>query len=355
MHYIEYVSVKSNILDGLIVVISMIELIFLDTTSLTAFRSIRIFRMFRVLRVVRLLRSLKFMEIIIDILMEKFTSFIYLFLITFIFLLMYALIGSQLYAGKINPDLGFKENFDNFYYSFLSVFQLLTLINTLDLQVIMLNTEVYRGLTMLFFMSVTIIGNYVFLNLFIGILINGFLSKLGAEEEEENELETEKTKQNEANNLQLLSIKEIYDEEELLNKLISKKKQQKDYFEGIECEESLFLFSKKFILRRILNRIVISNKFETLILITIMVSSVKLALDTYDTLGDSSQLIDLLLNIIFVSEAAFKIIAFGFFFDKGSYLRNSWNILDFFIVIISIIDMTSTDFNLSFQKVSFFH
>ena len=40
-----------------------------------------------------------------------------------------------------------------------------------------------------------------------------------------------------------------------------------------------------------------------------------------------------------------KIIALGFAMDKGSYLRDSWNRLDYFIVMTSIIDMmlTSTD------------
>lgn len=330
---------------------SLIELFLLDTTALSAVRSIRIFRMFRVLRIVRLLRSLKFMEIIIDILVEKFTSFIYLFLLTFIFLLIYALIGTQLYAGKVNQNLGFTENFDSFYYSFLSVFQLLTLINTLDIQVITLTAEVYRGLTMLFFMSATIIGNYVFLNLFIGILINGFLSRLGIDQDEE-ELEKENIQKKDVENLHLLKKHQDLDEDELLNEIISNKISERDMYSEVTCQESLFLFSKKNKIRKLLFKFVSSNKFEIMILTTIIISSLKLALDTYDLLGVESDIIDKTLNIIFICESAFKIIAFGLILDNGSYLRTSWNVLDFFIVITSIIDMSLIDFDLSFQKVT---
>ena len=37
---------------------------------------------------------------------------------------------------------------------------------------------------------------------------------------------------------------------------------------------------------------------------------------------------------IFTLEAMLKIVALGFLFHSGAYLRNAWNILDFIIVII---------------------
>ena len=41
----------------------------------------------------------------------------------------------------------------------------------------------------------------------------------------------------------------------------------------------------------------------------------------------------------------------GLVMDDGSYLRESWNVLDFFIVASSIIDMSLTGVNLPFIKV----
>ncbi|KAK7799847.1 hypothetical protein U0070_011581 [Myodes glareolus] len=36
---------------------------------------------------------------------------------------------------------------------------------------------------------------------------------------------------------------------------------------------------------------------------------------------------------IFCFEAGIKIIALGFVFHKGSYLRNGWNVMDFVVVL----------------------
>jgi voltage-dependent calcium channel N type alpha-1B len=57
-------------------------------------------------------------------------------------------------------------------------------------------------------------------------------------------------------------------------------------------------------------------------------------------------------NAIFILEALFKIIRMGFVFDKGSYLRDGWCILDFLIVLSSIVDMSFTGIDLFFVKVS---
>ena len=56
-----------NIFDGLIVLLSIFETVFLSggNKAVSAFRAVRIFRTFRVLRVTRLLRSLEFMAKII--------------------------------------------------------------------------------------------------------------------------------------------------------------------------------------------------------------------------------------------------------------------------------------------------
>jgi hypothetical protein len=46
-----------------------------------------------------------------------------------------------------------------------------------------------------------------------------------------------------------------------------------------------------------------------------------------------------------------KIVARGFIVGEDSYLRNSWNRLDFFIVCISILDMILSGINLSIIKL----
>ena len=52
--------------------------------------------------------------------------------------------------------------------------------------------------------------------------------------------------------------------------------------------------------------------------------------------------LDYIFNILFTIEMCVKIISLGFFMDSGSYFRDSWNILDFIIVIASLLDMVLT-------------
>jgi len=56
---IEYLKDRMNLIDAIIVILSLIEIFFMNGSgSFTAFRAIRIFRTFRVVRVARLVRSL---------------------------------------------------------------------------------------------------------------------------------------------------------------------------------------------------------------------------------------------------------------------------------------------------------
>jgi len=45
---------------------------------------------------------------------------------------------------------------------------------------------------------------------------------------------------------------------------------------------------------------------------------------------------------IYVAEMVLKIFALGFLFNKGSYLRDLWNIMDFVIVVTSLLPMMMT-------------
>lgn len=56
-------------------------------------------------------------------------------------------------------------------------------------------------------------------------------------------------------------------------------------------------------------------------------------------------------NYAFIVEMCVKIIAMGLVMDNGSYLEDSWNQLDFFIVMSSIADMSLTGFDLPFIRI----
>lgn len=62
--------------------------------------------------------------------------------------------------------------------------------------------------------------------------------------------------------------------------------------------------------------------------------------------------IDLGTTIIFIAECLMKIVTFGFLFNgKNSYLRKPWNVLDFIIVILSIISQSSLSNDFKVIKV----
>jgi hypothetical protein len=93
---IGYLRDKMNLFDGIIVVLSIVEMAFLSGGSgkaISAFRAVRIFRTFRVLKVTRLLRSLAFMQVIIGVITRSLNSFIYIALLLALFTLIYTLLG----------------------------------------------------------------------------------------------------------------------------------------------------------------------------------------------------------------------------------------------------------------------
>ena len=63
---------------------------------------------------------------------------------------------------------------------------------------------------------------------------------------------------------------------------------------------------------------------------------------------------DLILNYIFFIEFTIKSITMGFVLDEGSYLRDSWNKLDFFIVFTSAFNMLFKNYEFDIFKVIFF-
>lgn len=129
------------------------------------------------------------------------------------------------------------------------------------------------------------------------------------------------------------------------------KKDSKKYnnFDGIECVKALYLFDQESEFRVFcLNRI--RHKYwETIVQFLIFLSSAKLIVDTYiqdypnnSVVTKISVGIDFFFNFMFIFEMIYKIVAMGFVMDEGSYLRDNFNQLDFFIILSSIVDMLAT-------------
>ena len=96
-------------------------------------------------------------------------------------------------------------------------------------------------------------------------------------------------------------------------------------------------------------KIVKSRPFEIASLCVIAVNSVMLALDDPTTNNDNNATTDLVLLIIYTVEMCFKIVALGFIFNKDSYMRDPWNIVDIVIIGTGYLPyiISGSSFNLS--------
>ena len=108
-----------------------------------------------------------------------------------------------------------------------------------------------------------------------------------------------------------------YTKEALTKKVVTKKK--KIDFDGNECELSFYFLRKSNKLRIYLYRMVSHTAFETVILILIILSSIKLVVDTYiytypddDPIVVASANIDYFFTVVFALESVMKALAFGF-------------------------------------------
>ena len=62
-------------------------------------------------------------------------------------------------------------------------------------------------------------------------------------------------------------------------------------------------------------------------------------------------LADRVFTIMYIFEAAIKILAFGFIVHKKSYLRDPWNVIDFVVVVIGIISLVPNLPNLKSLRI----
>jgi hypothetical protein len=108
---------------------------------------------------------------------------------------------------------------------------------------------------------------------------------------------------------------------------------------------SLYLFYHKRHFRRVLVGIAESKIFDAVILSLIVLNSLCLVLYDYRDRCNKefrNTMLEFVMNITtycFMGEAVIKIVAQGFVVHRNSYLRDSWNCLDFFVVITSIVEL----------------
>lgn len=90
--------------------------------------------------------------------------------------------------------------------------------------------------------------------------------------------------------------------------------------------------------------LLIKNKyFDKTILLLILLNCIFLAMDSNEpdfestSMGDAIVVAEYVFTVAFVCEMVFKVVGMGFFMGPGSYLRDYWNMLDFFVVVLGLL------------------
>ena len=114
----------------------------------------------------------------------------------------------------------------------------------------------------------------------------------------------------------------------------------------IRDKRSLFICPDTFAIRKCFVWFVEWKWFDRIIITTILLNSLLLAFTDYQDRIEEGYVserneffvyFDTAFSIIFLIECISKLIAMGFVWHKNSYMRDPWNWLDLFIVIISVI------------------
>uniref|UniRef100_A0A672RPF3 Calcium channel, voltage-dependent, T type, alpha 1H subunit a n=1 Tax=Sinocyclocheilus grahami TaxID=75366 RepID=A0A672RPF3_SINGR len=167
-----YIKNPYNIFDGIIVVISVWEIIGQADGGLSVLRT---FRLLRVLKLVRFLPALRRQLVVLMKTMDNVATFCMLLML---FIFTFSILGMHLFGCKFSlkmengdtiPD---RKNFDSLLWAIVTVFQILTQEDW--------NVVLYNGMASttpwaaLYFVALMTFGNYVLFNLLVAILVEGF-------------------------------------------------------------------------------------------------------------------------------------------------------------------------------------
>uniref|UniRef100_A0A3Q4HDE6 Calcium channel, voltage-dependent, T type, alpha 1G subunit n=1 Tax=Neolamprologus brichardi TaxID=32507 RepID=A0A3Q4HDE6_NEOBR len=165
-----YIKNPYNIFDGIIVVISVWEIVGQQGGGLSVLRT---FRLMRVLKLVRFMPALQRQLVVLMKTMDNVATFCMLLML---FIFIFSILGMHLFGCKFGSErdgdtLPDRKNFDSLLWAIVTVFQILTQEDW--------NKVLYNGMAStspvaaLYFIALMTFGNYVLFNLLVAILVEG--------------------------------------------------------------------------------------------------------------------------------------------------------------------------------------
>ncbi|CAH1378096.1 unnamed protein product [Tenebrio molitor] len=396
-----------NRFDCFVVIGSIAEMILTNTNVMPPL-GISVLRCVRLLRVFKVTKYWRSLSNLVASLLNSIQSIASLLLLLFLFIVIFALLGMQVFGGRFNfNDTQDKprSNFDSFWQSLLTVFQILT---GEDWNAVMYNgIAAYGGvrgfgvLACIYFIILFICGNYILLNVFLAIAVDNLadaesLTAIEKEEEEEAQNKSKSPTPNEEENVEEEEEEHSVEEEETEEdgqydgersehdeEVESQTKMTIDNEEEYEEEQnsqdgdeaetgskvgarprrmseiksnsqklpippasSFFIFSPTNRFRVFCHWLCNHSVFGNVILVCIMVSSALLALeDPIPTpgseMGNILKIFDYVFTAIFSGELLLKTISYGCILHDGAFLRSAFNVLDLVVVCVSIVSIYS--------------
>uniref|UniRef100_A0A663FA09 Voltage-dependent L-type calcium channel subunit alpha n=1 Tax=Aquila chrysaetos chrysaetos TaxID=223781 RepID=A0A663FA09_AQUCH len=386
---------------GGIVETILVELEIMSPLGISVFRCVRLLRIFKVTRHWASLSNL------VASLLNSMKSIASLLLLLFLFIIIFSLLGMQLFGGKFNFDetQTKRSTFDNFPQALLTVFQILT---GEDWNAVMYDGIMAYGgpsssgmIVCIYFIILFICGNYILLNVFLAIAVDNLadaesLNTAQKEEAEEKErkknarkesLENKKSEKPEGDQ------KKPKDSKVTITEYGEGEDEDKDPYppcdvpvgEDEEDEEdepevpagprprriselnmkekitpipegsAFFIFSSTNPIRVGCHRLINHHIFTNLILVFIMLSSVSLAAEdpirSHSFRNNILGYFDYAFTAIFTVEILLKMTAFGAFLHKGSFCRNYFNLLDLLVVGVSLVSFGIQSSAISVVKI----
>ncbi|KAI2520863.1 voltage-dependent L-type calcium channel subunit alpha-1S [Homo sapiens] len=399
-----------NRFDCFVVCSGILEILLVESGAMTPL-GISVLRCIRLLRIFKITKYWTSLSNLVASLLNSIRSIASLLLLLFLFIVIFALLGMQLFGGRYDfEDTEVRRsNFDNFPQALISVFQVLTGEDWTSMMyngIMAYGGPSYPGmLVCIYFIILFVCGNYILLNVFLAIAVDNLAEaesltsaqKAKAEEKKRRKMskglpdKSEEEKSTMAKKLEqkpkgegipttaklkidefesnVNEVKDPYpsadfpgdDEEDEPEIPLSPRPrplaelQLKEKAVPIPEASSFFIFSPTNKIRVLCHRIVNATWFTNFILLFILLSSAALAAED-PIRADSmrNQILkhfDIGFTSVFTVEIVLKMTTYGAFLHKGSFCRNYFNMLDLLVVAVSLISMGLESSAISVVKI----
>ncbi|XP_075893192.1 calcium channel, voltage-dependent, L type, alpha 1D subunit, a isoform X8 [Nelusetta ayraudi] len=335
----------------------LVELEIMSPLGISVFRCVRLLRIFKVTRHWQSLSNL------VASLLNSMKSIASLLLLLFLFIIIFSLLGMQVFGGKFNFDetQTKRSTFDNFPQALLTVFQILT---GEDWNAVMYDGIMAYGgpsssgmIVCFYFIILFICGNYILLNVFLAIAVDNLADAESLNTDEGDKKGDKKDDEKEEKEDEEDDPAGEEDDPEVpagprpvISDLVKKEK-----ITPIPEGSAFFIFSSTNPFRVFCHKLINHHIFTNLILVFIMLSSVSLAAEDPIRNFSARNIIlgyfDYAFTAIFTVEIVLKMTTYGAFLHKGAFCRNYFNLLDLLVVGVSLVSFGIQSSAISVVKI----